>query len=220
MLSSVHFPVLNRTAEFNSAKPDFAALIGYDAWSRLVPDVRRRFSAHPSDTRPIRYVGVMRRVEASSAGLLIAQAGRLFHTPFAPYRGRDVPVEIILRANLADGEIVWDRIYRYEDRPSALVRSIKRQTAQGLMECVGGGFAMRLAIYEKDGALHFESRRYVWRIAGFTIPLPHFLSPGTAHVIHQDLGDGRFRFSMTIRNRLLGMLFLQDGVFQEEGTAS
>jgi hypothetical protein len=76
---------------------------------------------------------------------------------------------------------------------------------------------MRLSVGERDGALHFVSRRYFWSIGRWEIPLPDLLSPGTAHVIHEDLGLGRFRFVMTIRNTLLGTLFHQEGVFQREG---
>ena len=41
-------------------------------------------------------------------------------------------------------------------------------------------------------------------------------APGDAHVLHEDLGNGRFRFAMTIRHRFFGMLFYQDGIFREE----
>jgi hypothetical protein len=60
----------------------------------------------------------------------------------------------------------------------------------------------------------------IWRIGRRQIQLPHFLTPGTAHVIHEDLGHGRFRFSMTIHQRLFGTLFQQRGVFQRQGAPS
>lgn len=201
------------------AKPDFAALVGYDGWFRLKPDIRRRFGEEPGD-RPIRYVGTMHQVEASVFGLALAQLCRLWGSAFALYRGRDVPVDIVLRANPGDGAIIWERIYHYPDHPTTLVRSIKRKTARGLVECVGGGFAMEMSVYEREHALHFDSRRYLWRLGRLTVPLPHFLAPGLAQITHRDLGGGSFRFVMSFRHRLLGTLFYQDGVFREEGLKS
>jgi hypothetical protein len=96
------------------------------------------------------------------------------------------------------------------------VRSEKRMLAHGeLLECVGGGFGMRLTVFEAEGALHFKSRGYFWRLGAWLVPLPALLTPGVAHVVHQDLGDGNFRFVMTIRHALLGTLFYQDGVFRQ-----
>jgi Domain of unknown function (DUF4166) len=202
-----------------AAKPDFATLVGVAGWHRLAPDIRRRFTAAPTLAQPIRYEGVMSQVECSRAGWLLAQICRIFGTPFAPHRGTDVAVAITLRAAPADGAIIWEREYRYPGRAPILVRSAKRMADDGgLLECVGCGFAMRLVVTEEAGALHFRCRRYVWRLGIFEIRLPALLSPGVAHVLHEDLGDGRFRFAMSIRHRLFGLLFYQDGVFRERDT--
>jgi hypothetical protein len=75
---------------------------------------------------------------------------------------------------------------------------------------------MRLALSEEAGALHFRSQGYRWQWRGLRVPLPAWLSPGDAHVVHEDLGEGRFRFAMIIRHALLGTLFHQDGIFAPE----
>ncbi len=199
-----------------AAKPDFAALVGAEGWSRLMPDIRRRFGAAPAFGAAIRYDGVMHRIECSGAGWFLAQLGRLIGTPFAPQRGTDVPVAITLRREPGDGAVIWEREYRYPGQAAVRVRSVKRNAGDGrLLECVGAGFAMCLEVGEEDGALHFRCDRYLWRLGRWQIPLPRLLSPGAAHVVHEDLGDGRFRFAMTIRHRLLGLLFYQDGIFQD-----
>ncbi len=199
--------------------PDFAHIIGTAGWHRLAPAIRERFSTKPESGKPIRYHGVMQIVRCSWAGWLIAHAGRLIGTPFAVHSGIDVPVTITLRAIASGAAIAGERAYRYPDHPIAVVRSEKRVARDGtLLECVGAGFAMKLALFEADGALHFRSRGYVWQVGAWQLPLPDLLSPGITHVVHQDLGDGRFRFVMTIRNKLLGTLFHQDGVFREEET--
>ncbi|HSW23042.1 MAG TPA: DUF4166 domain-containing protein [Burkholderiaceae bacterium] len=196
--------------------PDFEALVGREGWWRLPAAVRARFSEHPTPAAPIRYRGVMQRVECSWLGWLLAQFCRLFGTPFAPWRGRDVPVAITLRHD-PDGGVTWEREYRYPHR-AITVSSTKRVDETGaLRECVGGGFGMRLAVFEAGGALHFLSLRYFLALGRWQLWLPALLSPGVAHVIHEDLGGGRFRFAMTFHHALFGRLFLQDGVFQREG---
>ena len=207
-------------AAADAGVPEFERLVGHDGWQRLAGDIRSRFSEKPKRGQPIRYAGIMQAVECSWAGWLLAQLCRLIGTPFAPYRGSDVPVRISLRHSAQADAVIWDREYLYTGRAPVLVRSTKVSTPQGLLECIGHGLGMQLAVFEANGALHFLSRRYFWRIGGFTLHLPHLLSPGTAHVIHADLGDGRFRFTMRIRHRLLGTVFYQDGIFAREGAAS
>ncbi len=198
--------------------PDFARLLGPAAWQRLAPAIRRRFSETPGRSTPIRYHGIMQEVRCSAVGWLVAQACRLLGTPFALHRGTDVPVTITLRHADGGAAIAWERTYHYRGHPTAIVCSEKRTAPDGtLIERVGAGFAMRLALSEADGALQFHSCGYVWQAGPLRVALPDWLSPGAAHVLHQDLGAGRFRFVMTIRHPLFGTLFHQDGVFREEG---
>ncbi|MGH8445589.1 MAG: DUF4166 domain-containing protein [Solimonas sp.] len=198
---------------------DYPQLVGLAGWRRLAPDIRRRFAEHPDAVRTIRYSGVMERVGGSWLGAVFAQFCRLLGTPFAPWRARDVPVAITLKQDPLGGT-VWEREYRYAGRAPITVRSSRRQDADGaLRECVAHGFGMRLAVFEANRALHFLSLRYFWRIGGRELLLPELLSPGTAHVIHEDLGDGSFRFSMTVHHRWFGLLFDQTGVFRQEAAA-
>lgn len=199
---------------------DFARLVGPEGWARLPSAVRRRFAHAPTTAAVSRYVGVMEKVECSWAGFLLAQICRLIGTPFAPFPGNDVPVSITLSAPRQGRGVVWDREYDYPDHRRFLVRSTKRMTDDGrLLECVGGGFGMRLEVFERDHALHFRSLRYFWRCGPIDLPLPRLVSPGTAHVVHVDLGGGWFRFVMTVRHDWLGTIFHQDGVFRAEENA-
>ena len=201
-----------RRAESNEF--DFARVVGAAAWSRLAPPIRQRFSEKPKHGEAIHYDGIMHVVHCSAAGWLLAQAARLIGTPFALHAGTDVPVTITLRGIDHGAAIVWERTYWYPDHPAAVVSSEKRMAADGgLLECVGAGIAMRLALEERCGALHFLSLGYFCKVGFWRIPLPNWLS---THVIHEDLGGGRFRFAMTVRNRLFGLLFHQDGIFHSK----
>lgn len=214
VLPSIRAPHIGKH-EPSSAHPDFERLVGREGWRRLRGEIRQRFGNTPRQGHDIRYRGIMETVACSWIGWLFAQFCRLIGTPFALHRGTDVPTEIRLKAGV-DGAVIWQREYRYAGRAPVHVQSTKCAAPDGaLLECIGHGLGMHLAVFEANGDLHFLSLRYFWRIGGRFVWLPHLLSPGTAHVIHHDLGDGRFRFTMTIHHAWFGTLFHQDGVFHE-----
>ena len=141
---------------------------------------------------------------------------RLIGNPLAAYRGDNVPMQVRLEHRAGHSGVYWQRRYAFAGRAPFIVTSVKREDAQGrLCEYVGLGFGMRLRVYAKNGALHFVSERYVWEIAGIQIPLPHWLSPGQTHVIHEDLSGGNFRFTIAMDHPLLGRTFFQTGRFHE-----
>lgn len=196
--------------------PGFRALLGELQWRRLPPAVRERFAWKPAPGRDIVYAGTMLEVRASAVGWLMAQACRLIGTPLAPYRGTDVPVTVRLSLDRDGDGIVWQRLYRFPGRRPVRCVSVKRALAGGLIECVGGGVGMWLRLGERDGELHFRSTGYFWRWRRWRIALPPWLTPGEMHVVHADLGGGRFRFRIGVRHPLFGETFYQDGIFAAE----
>lgn len=195
---------------------DFAALVGPEGWRRLPALIRARFACSSAVT-DVTYQGAMQSVRCSLAGYLLAQICRLFGTPLAPYEGRDVPIEVRVHDDPQKGGVAWDRIYFFPGHAAITVTSTKVFADKNmLLECVGGGFGMRLKVFEQGRKLHFLSQSYFWRFAGLSFRLPDWLTPGVAHVVHSDLGEGWFRFEMTMRHRLLGETFYQDGTFKEK----
>ena len=194
--------------------PPFAALVEGGGWHRLAPAIRDRFAVQPRAGEAIVYDGTMARIDATFAGKLFALFCRLLGTPLPPFTGRNIEADIRLERHDKDG-IVWTRHYRHGNRTIA-VRSVKRVAEDGtLLECVGAGFGMRLRVYEEAGVLHFLSTSYFCHLGRHEIALPDLLTPGPIHVVHTDLGDGRFRFTLTAHHRLLGETFSQDGVFHD-----
>jgi hypothetical protein len=121
-----------------------------------------------------------------------------------------------LRLEPGGAGVVWERTYRFPGRAPLVCVSVKRAEADGLVECVGGGIGMYLALAEAEGALHFRSTGYFWRRRGRAWRLPRWLAPGEMHVVHEDLGGGWFRFAISLRHALFGELIRQDGVFAQE----
>jgi hypothetical protein len=137
---------------------------------------------------------------------------RCIGTPVAPYVGENVPLRV--RVYRIDDGIVWERRYAFADR-ECVVKSTKQFDGSALVEKLGGGLHMRLRVFEAQGALHFVSDGYFFRVGQRTLPLPDGFLPGGTHVTHCDLGDGRFRFTMRTHHPWFGELFFQDGIFSE-----
>ena len=191
-------------------------LLGKVAWQRLPAAVRARFP-HPAVA--VDYVGEFEIVRASLLGRLIAWFCLLLGTPVVPRTGEHVPA--VVRVGPTERGVAWNREYRWPRNPANLVRSTKVVGADGtLVEELPARLCMPLDVYESAGVLHFVSRGYYFRLGASRLWVPHWLSPGTTHVEHEDEGAGWFRFTMTVRHPLFGELFYQTGRFCSAGAVT
>jgi Domain of unknown function (DUF4166) len=215
-----HLPDLPRASAFSGEAllpdPSFERLLGALAWRRLPESVRERFRWKPAPGSELRYVGTMAEVRCSTFGWWLERVFRAIGTPLAPHSGRDVPVSVTLRLDRDGHGIVWERRYAFAGKAPVLCRSVKRATDAGLIECVGRGVGMWLSLTVRNGALHFDSTGYFWRLGRLTLHLPRWLTPGALHVAHIDEGGGRFRFRIAVTHPRFGEIFYQDGVFERE----
>lgn len=195
-------------------------------WHALHPNVQRRFNRLPSESHPITYTGVMEKIERSRAGWLFATLTKVIGNPLSPHQGTDIPMVVELTTREGHQGVYWKRTYHFPGRQPFSVTSVKKDEQGRMMECVGGGFGMFLDVYAENGELHFKSSRYFWKVGRRYVPLPHWLSPGQTHVIHQDLakthGQGAFRFTISMVHPWLKTTFFQTGIFYESdsGTVS
>jgi len=191
-------------------------LLGKVAWQRLPPAVRARF---PDPAVAVDYVGEFEIVRASLLGRLIAWFCLLLGTPVVPRTGEHVPA--VVRVGPTERGVAWNREYRWPRNPANLVRSTKVVGADGtLVEELPARLCMPLDVYESAGVLHFVSRGYYFRLGASRLWVPHWLSPGTTHVEHEDEGAGWFRFTMTVRHPVFGELFYQTGRFCSAGAVT
>ncbi|MGB9152630.1 MAG: DUF4166 domain-containing protein [Alphaproteobacteria bacterium] len=187
-----------------------------DEWHRLHPNIQARFARDPKPGEEVVYEGVMQTIRRTRMGWLFAYLTRVIGNPLTPHAGDNIPMEVRLFKREGQTGVFWQRTYHYPERKPYVVTSVKRESKKGeMMECVGGGFGMLLKLYEQDGKLHFESYRYFCQTAGLRIPLPHWLSPGKTHVVHEDLGEGNFKFTISMDHAQLGQTFYQEGIFHE-----
>ncbi len=189
--------------------------LGHD-WDKLHPSVQQRFSSDPAAGEIIHYKGKI-DTQRSCAGWLFAHLTRIIGNPLTPYYGQQVPLDVRL-FQCADGKgICWQRTYHFSGKKPYVVTSIKKTGLHGeMLECVGGGFGMVLDVYAENQQLHFRSSRYFWQCGRLRILLPHCITPGQTHVIHTDLGEGNFRFTISMTHPRLGRTFFQDGIFSRK----
>ena len=196
---------------------DYRRLLGAAAWGRLPAATRARFGEHPDE---VIYAGCMHRVVLRGPGRLLALACRFLGEPLVAGTGSRVPSHVRVFVDGRGGS-VWERAYHFPFRATRTVRSVKRLDRDGcLLECLGLGLTMRLAVSEHEGALVFRSTGYFWRLPGIRLPLPARWFPGETTVVHRDEGGGRFRFSLRIVHPWFGSIVDQEGVFHAEEVLS
>lgn len=214
-LARLFFRPLPDAAAARPAALDLPALVGADAWARLPAAVQRRFGVAHADTT---YLGHM-ALGCSRIGAVYARLARLFGGPLTRIRASGVATSVRVTGN-GRGGVVWERrFHRQGDRgrgPVRTVRSTKELGADGgLVERTDGGLSMALDVFEEDGSLVFQSRRYSLALGRWHLPVPAWLAPGTCRVVHTDLGHGLFRFTLSMRHPLWGETFHQSGVFAD-----
>ncbi|MDR7270325.1 hypothetical protein J2X20_002983 [Pelomonas saccharophila] len=190
----------------NAAQPlDLSALIGPAAWARLPAAVQRRFAAGHAEAT---YHGLM-DMRCSRLGRVLAWLVKPLRSPLAAANASGVPTTVRVRA--VGAGVVWERSF---ENGVGRVFSTKELDAGGrLQERTRGGLGMALNVFEHDGALVFQSHRYFLDLGGLRLVMPRLLSPGTCRVEHRDLGDGLFRFTLSMDHPVWGETFHQTGVF-------
>lgn len=202
---------------------DYATLLGPAAWERLPHAVRARFAAHEA-----RWVGEI-TLHASVCGRWVARLCKLVGSPLPPASEQPVRASVRVELDPATGGSRWVRRYELPHRVVEIC-SVKSVDSDGRMiERLPLGLRMELDLHTDDGALHFVTSGYHLEVPRgpllrrmFARPLrlrfPAWWLPGRTHVVHRDLGDGRFRFTMSIRHERLGELFFHDGIFTADST--
>jgi hypothetical protein len=191
---------------------DLPTLVGAAGWSRLPQAVRYRFGVAHAD---LAFEGQM-DLRCSRVGHVYAALARLLGGPLTHLNASAVPTTVRVGDN-GQGGVIWERCFHTgaqgQDRT---VRSTKEIGADGgLLERTDGGLSMSLDVFEEAGALVFQSKGF-WLVWGrLRLPVPALLTPGVCRVTHADLGEGLFRFTLSMVHPLWGETFYQSGVFAD-----
>lgn len=187
-----------------------------DDWYALPENIRNRFSENPDIDKPVAYDGNMTEVTTSISGKIFAFFSRILGAPLLPYSGKNVPIDVKVFGETGTDDVIKQRTYHFPGKKPFTVSSrMTLNEKEEFLECVGMGLAMRMDIFAKDDALHFQSTGYSWSCGRFKINIPLFMTPGNAHITHTDIDDDRFRVRIEMVHPWFGTMFLQDGVFKE-----
>ncbi len=189
---------------------DLQGLLGPEAWGRLPLAVQRRFAIACPQTR---YQGHI-DLQVSPMGRCFALCAKLLGAPLSGQRAHNMPTTVRVYHD-AHGGMVWERAFHAAGGVH-VVRSTKQSGPMGsVIERTDGGLSMELQVFEEDGSLVFQSRRYLFCLGRMRVRVPALLTPGQCRVEHRDLGHGLFRFSLDMTHPLWGRTFHQSGVFTD-----
>jgi hypothetical protein len=209
-----HIPAF---VEPRTTDPRFRDLLGGRAWARLPAAIRQRFGKRLRAGQSVTYQGVVTAMEMNGAGCFLAQAARMIGAPFPFDRSslHQPAVVVVTEDSVSDGQF-WVRQYgRAKGFPQVVHSSKRFAGVTGLEEYIGYGVGMALQVEATDDALLFKSDHFFVQIAGRRLRLPRIFCPGKVVVGHHDLGDGCFRFSLSVTHSLFGIMLRQDAVFRD-----
>ena len=194
----------------------FRALLSDEEWDALPVSTRRRFTKRLAAGHTTVYVGEVFETWMSKIGWCVAQAARLIGAPLPLTRGTHLPSVVTVTENAAVGGQTWTRIYARRGGFPQVVHSFKRFAGPtGLEEHVGCGLSVALTLHVVDDALVFRSKSYFIQLLGLRFALPRWMTPGMLSVIHAELGDGRFSFTLQLVHPRFGLLMRQMAAFRE-----
>lgn len=193
----------------------FRALLPAEAWSALPLAVRRRFSKRMTGGATVTYCGAVVAVQANAVGRVLAWAARLIGGPLPLVFLPGPSVVTVTEDAVGQGQ-VWTRLYARRTGFPQVIHSAKRFAGPtGLEEYVGAGVGMALTVAVEDGALVFRSAFYFATVLGLRLRLPPWAEPGRLTIVHRDLGEGAFAFTLALDHPRLGRLIGQDAIFKD-----
>jgi len=194
----------------------FRALLRDDEWFALPDATRARFSKRVASGDTAVYVGRVAEITMSRAGRLLVHLARMIGGPFPTSLDTGTASVVTVTENTATGGQTWTRLYARRKGVPQIIHSTKLFAGPtGLEEHVGGGVSMQLGVRVEAGNLIFYSHDYFLSLGKLRFAIPRWLTPGELTVVHSDIGDGWFTFTLDVEHPLLGALIHQCVVFRE-----
>lgn len=193
-------------------KTIFQIVLG-DDWPRLGDVIQRHYFLKPESNDYICVSGKMDEITHSTAAKLLIPFG-LFFGAIVPFKGTDIPVDVHYRAKPNNSNIYWDRVFKF-DRGDFHFKSYMEPVKKNeVIEFVRFGIGIRLAVTVEDEALVFRDSGYLWRIFGYTLPIPGKWLMGRVYVEERPIDERYFSMLMTLTHPWFGRLFKYRGKFE------
>jgi Domain of unknown function (DUF4166) len=199
--------------------PRFARLLGQDAWRRLPPAVRARFSHRYGPGVAVTYAGTVESCRRSPLGWMMAQLCRCIGAPLPLSDATGVAAIVTVTEETGGRGQVWSRIYARPSGFPQVIHSAKRFAGEtGLEEYLGGGLGIALRVEADCTGIVFRSDHYFLIALSRRWKLPRWLAPGAMSVTHRELGSGAFAFTLELRHPWFGQLIHQHCHFRDQVT--
>lgn len=193
----------------------FRALLPAEAWTELPPAVRQRFSKRLIGGATVTYCGAVAVVRANLAGRLLAEAARLIGGPLPLVFEPGASVVTVTEDVVGKGQVCTRPYARRTGFPQVIHSAKRFAGPTGLEEYVGAGVGMALTVAVEDAALVFRSAFYFVTVLGLRLRLPRWAEPGRLTIVHRDVGEGGFAFTLALDHPWLGRLIGQNAIFKD-----
>jgi hypothetical protein len=191
-------------------------LLPADDWSQLPSIVQARFTRHLEPNETKLFAGSVIKTELSLIGRILSFMLRPLNI-IPAHHGASGSSTVIVTEGADGASQTYTRLYGRANGAAQIITSTKCFTSRGLIEKLGFGLSMQLAITVEDRALVFSSTGYQWTVFGRTVTLPRWLSPGHARIEHRDLDGTTFRFALTLTHPWFGQLVEQAAEYVDAG---
>ena len=184
-----------------------------DDWDKLGNVLQRHYFLRPFSDDYICVKGTMSETYHSLIAKLFIPFALLFGA-VVPYRGQNVPVDVHYNSTLENGNLYWDRIFKFSDSNHFHFKSHMEHNGNNeVIEFVRFGVGMRLIVTVENGALVFRDNGYIWRLFGIDFSIPANLLLGNAYVEERPIDDDKFSMKMILTHPWFGELFRYEGQF-------
>ena len=187
-----------------------------DNWNNLGDVIKRHYFLRPFSDDNMCVRGEMSEIYHSTIAKLFIPFGLLFGA-VVPYRGRDVPIDVHYNSKEGNGNLYWDRVFKFSENKHFHFKShMEHMDGNEVIEFVRFGVGMRLKVTAESGAIVFRDNGYIWRMFGINIPIPVNLLFGRAYVEERPIDENTFSMKMIMEHPIFGVMFRYQGQFTLE----
>ncbi|MES2984506.1 MAG: DUF4166 domain-containing protein [Pseudomonadota bacterium] len=201
------------TGELNGGAqaPIFKSIFG-NAWQAMSPVMHQHYANRPYTKDKVTVEGIM-EVRASRLMQLFTPLLKWMGL-LVPYQGQQVPTTVTFRSELDSRAFCFDREFRFPGKAPCHFRS--RMVPVGgdeVIEYMSLGIGWRAAYRFAENKVTLTHRGYVWRVLGYTIPMPLHWLFGKGYAEEEATGENSFCMKMEIRHSWFGEVYYYAGTF-------
>ena len=196
-------------------QPVIRQALGQD-WEKLHPAVRRHYDISAEGTDRLLLKGTMYEVDHATSIKPFIWVAQLFGA-LVPYRGKNLPVEVINSAHPERNTLFWERHFHFPGRkPFQFLSRMETVSGNEIVEYVRYNLGICMKMSERDGALHYSSCGYLWNLGPVKLRIPDWLLLGNAEIIEQGIDEKTIELNFTVQHPLFGRTFTYSGNFRME----